>query len=62
MSRVCDICHKGPITGHNVSHSHRRTKRRFLPNLQNKKVLINGQYKKVRICTKCLKTLEKKAK
>ena len=34
MSRICDVTGKRPMTGHNVSHSKRRTKRRFLPNLQ----------------------------
>ena len=34
MSALCAVCGKGPQTGYNVSHSHRRTKRRFMPNLQ----------------------------
>lgn len=36
MAAVCDVCAKGPGFGHNVSHSHRRTKRRFDPNVQKK--------------------------
>ena len=36
MAAVCDVCSKGPGFGHNVSHSHRRTKRRFDPNIQKK--------------------------
>ncbi|MGH8569594.1 MAG: 50S ribosomal protein L28, partial [Gammaproteobacteria bacterium] len=35
MSRVCQITGKRPVTGHNVSHANNRTRRRFLPNLQN---------------------------
>ncbi len=59
MARICEICGKKPLVGYSVSHSHRKTKRRQLPNLQKKKILISGQYKKIRICTKCLKNLEK---
>lgn len=40
MSRVCQLTGKRPITGNNVSKSNRRTKRRFLPNLQTKKYFI----------------------
>ncbi len=40
MSRVCQLTGKRPITGNNVSHSKRRTKRRFLPNLHTKKFYI----------------------
>lgn len=58
MSKVCEKCGKGPKSGHNVSHSKRRTKRRFLPNLVEKKILDlkTGESKKMKICTKCLKT------
>ncbi|MEM1320382.1 MAG: 50S ribosomal protein L28 [Bacteroidota bacterium] len=40
MSKVCQLTGKRPITGNNVSHSNRRTKRRFLPNLQKKRFFI----------------------
>ena len=40
MSRFCELSGKGPISGNNVSHSNRRTRRRFLPNLQKKKFYI----------------------
>jgi len=55
MSKICNLCGKRPVAGHNVSHSKRRTKRRFLPNLVSKK--FGG--KKVLICTACLRTLKK---
>ena len=57
--RICDICGKGTITGHNVSHSHRKTKRKWLPNLQYKKILIDGQMIRIRICTRCLRNQTK---
>lgn len=58
MSRECDICSKGPASGNLVSHSHRRTKRRWLPNLQKINLLVNGTPKSVRVCTRCLRTLK----
>src|SRR5438445_1558141 len=43
MAKRCDICGKGPQYGHNVSHSKVRTKRRFMPNLHQARVTINGR-------------------
>ncbi len=40
MSRKCQVTGVGPITGNNISHAHNKTKRRFLPNLQKKKIWI----------------------
>jgi large subunit ribosomal protein L28 len=52
----CSVCDKGPATGFNVSHSHVRTKRRWLPNLQNvRAVLKPGLVRRIRVCTSCLK-------
>jgi large subunit ribosomal protein L28 len=61
MAKVCEKCNKGPKTGHNVSHSMRHTKRRFMPNLIEKKVLDvkTGKATKAKVCAKCLKTLSK---
>jgi large subunit ribosomal protein L28 len=58
----CEICGKGPQFGHNVSHSKRRTKRRWLPNIQTATIEIDGRLRKVRICTRCLRTYNKAAK
>jgi large subunit ribosomal protein L28 len=51
----CAVCGKGPQYGHNVSHSKRRTNRRFLPNLQIGRVRIAGRVTKARVCTRCLR-------
>ena len=56
MSKVCEICGKGPVVGNNVSHAHNKTKRRWYPNLQTVKVNINGQTKKLKVCTRCLRS------
>jgi large subunit ribosomal protein L28 len=55
----CEMCGKGPQFGHNVSHSKRATKRQFDPNIQRVRVTIDGKTRRVRICTRCLRTLNK---
>jgi len=56
MARVCDICGKGPITGHHVSHANNKVNRRFYPNLQNVRAMVDGAVKRLRVCTRCLKS------
>jgi large subunit ribosomal protein L28 len=56
----CEICDKGPVSGHNVSHSKVATKRKFRPNVQRKRVMIDGKMQRVNICTRCLRTLTRK--
>ena len=54
----CDVCGKGPSFGHNISHSHRRTKRRWNPNIQRVKALVGDAGvtpKRLNVCTSCLK-------
>ncbi len=55
MSRTCEICNKGTQSGNSRSHSNIASRRKFIANIQSKK--ING--KKTKICTKCVKTLVK---
>jgi large subunit ribosomal protein L28 len=56
MARVCDICGKGPRSGHNVSHAHNLTKRRWLPNLQRVHAIVDGVRKRIRVCTRCIRS------
>ena len=57
MSQVCDICGKGPKSGNNVSHSHIKTKRRFMPNLQKvRHQLDSGQVVSIKACTRCIRS------
>ncbi|MDP4151254.1 MAG: 50S ribosomal protein L28, partial [Bacteroidota bacterium] len=44
MARVCQITGKSPVSGHSVSHSNIKTKRRFLPNLQTKRFFLADNY------------------
>ena len=56
MARVCSVCGKGPSTGNNVSHANNRTKRRWNPNLQTVRVVVQGEPKRVRVCTQCIRS------
>jgi len=56
MARICEICGKKPIVGNNVSHSHHKTRRRWLPNLQKVRAQINGTVKRIKVCTTCIKS------
>ncbi|MBC8247407.1 MAG: 50S ribosomal protein L28 [Deltaproteobacteria bacterium] len=56
MSKMCDICGKKPLTGHNISHAHNVTNRRFNPNLQRVRALQGGQVKRMVVCTSCIKS------
>ena len=55
MAAVCDICGRHPGTGMKVSHSHRRSKRRWLPNIQKVRAVVDGSPRRLHVCTKCLK-------
>ena len=55
MASVCEICNKRPGFGMAVSHSHRRTKRRWNPNVQKVRAVVNGTTRRVHVCTSCLK-------
>jgi large subunit ribosomal protein L28 len=69
MSRRCEICHKKAISGSSITRrglakakggvgkkTTSTTKRKFLPNLQKRRIIINGRVKRVFICTKCIKS------
>jgi large subunit ribosomal protein L28 len=55
VASVCDVCGKGPGFGKNVSFSHRRTPRRFNPNIQTVHALVGGNRKRLNVCTSCIK-------
>jgi len=61
MSKVCELTGKRPITGNHVSHSNRKTKRRFLPNLQKKRFFIpeTGKWVTLKVSTSALKSINK---
>ena len=68
MSRICEICGKGPLTGNRIIrhglakykggiglHTTAVTRRRFLPNLHRVRAVINGSTRRVRACAACIK-------
>lgn len=61
MAHRCDVCGKGVTFGHNVSHSNRKTNRRWLPNIQKTTVLIRGASRRIDACTRCIRTMRKQA-
>ena len=56
MARRCEVCGKGPVVGRRVSHAHNVRPRRFEPNLQTVRALIGGGVKRVRVCTRCIRS------
>ena len=55
MAKICDICGKKPIFGNNVSHANNITKRRWNPNLQSVRALVDGKPVRLTVCTSCIK-------
>jgi large subunit ribosomal protein L28 len=56
MAAVCEVCGKRPSFGHNVSHSQRKTNRRWSPNIQRIRALVNGSPTRINVCTGCIKS------
>ncbi|HPH06668.1 MAG TPA: 50S ribosomal protein L28 [Methylotenera sp.] len=61
MARVCQVTGKKPMVGNNVSHAQNKTKRRFLPNLQNRKFWVESENRwiSMRITNNALRTIDK---
>jgi large subunit ribosomal protein L28 len=62
MARVCQVTGKKVITGNNVSHSNRKTKRKFYPNLLTKKFFVpeTGEYVTLKVSAAGLRIINKK--
>jgi len=61
MSRVCQLTGKRPISGNSVSHSNRKTRRRFLPNIQTKRFFVpeTGEWITLKLSNNALRTINK---
>lgn len=55
MANRCEVCGKEVMFGKNVSHSHRKSNRRFKVNTQKVKATVNGETKNLTVCTSCIK-------
>jgi large subunit ribosomal protein L28 len=56
MAKKCEICGKTPAVGRQVSHAHNVSARRFEPNIQTVRAMINGGIKRIKVCTRCLRS------
>jgi large subunit ribosomal protein L28 len=56
MAKQCEVCGKTPVVGRIISHAHNVRARRFEPNLQRVRAVINGGIKRVRVCTRCIRS------
>ena len=56
MAKRCEVCGKTPAFGRQTSHAHNVSSRRFEPNLQTVRAMIHGGVKRIRVCTRCLRS------
>lgn len=56
MAQSCEICGKSPVAGHRISHAHNVTNRQFKPNLRKVRAATEGGSRRVRVCTRCLRS------
>jgi large subunit ribosomal protein L28 len=56
MAKRCEICDKGPVVGRTISHAHNVSARRFEPNLQTVRAIVGGGVRRIRVCTRCLRS------
>jgi large subunit ribosomal protein L28 len=56
MAQACALCGKKPSVGNHVSHANNKRKRRFNPNLQRVRAVVNGTVRRIRVCTRCLRS------
>jgi large subunit ribosomal protein L28 len=55
MAAVCEICGKGPWFGKQISHSHRRSTKKWSPNIQRLRIWEDGRVRRADVCTSCIK-------
>jgi len=56
MSKQCEVCGRKPVVGRTISHAHNVRARRFEPNLQTVRAMINGGVRRIRVCTRCIRS------
>ena len=56
MGKFCEVCNKGTMSGNLVSHSNRKTKHAWAPNVQRVSVVAGGTVRKMNVCTRCLRS------
>lgn len=56
MAKQCEICGKKPSYGNSISHANNQTRRRWEPNLQRVRAVVDGSRKRIRVCTDCIRS------
>ena len=56
MGKFCEVCKKGTMSGNLVSHSNRKTRTSWAPNIQHVRVVVDGTPKRMDVCTRCLRS------
>ena len=56
MAKQCEVCGKTPVVGRVLSHAHNVRSRRFEPNLQRIRAIVNGGIRRIRVCTRCIRS------
>lgn len=56
MAKVCEVCGKGTISGNIITHSDRKIRRTWKPNIRRIRVVENGTSKRKSVCTRCLRS------
>lgn len=56
MAKMCEVCGKKPVFGHNVSHANNITNRRWMPNLQRVRVMVGSAVRRLNVCTRCIRS------
>jgi large subunit ribosomal protein L28 len=56
MAQVCELCGRRPSSGHRVSHANNKRKRRFNPNLQRVRARVGAAVRRLRVCTRCIRS------
>ena len=56
MGKFCEVCNRGTMSGNKVSHSERKSSKKWGPNVQKVRVTQNGTNKRLNVCTRCLRS------
>lgn len=56
MAKQCEVCGKSPVVGRQHSHANNVSPRRFEPNLQTVRAMVDGGIRRIRVCTRCIRS------
>jgi large subunit ribosomal protein L28 len=56
MAKICEVCGKTPVFGNKVSHAHNVSPRRWMPNLQRVRAVVEGTVRRIDVCTRCIRS------